>query len=379
MTLGVEVRSRTSPPARGAPTDTGTLFVPAKLNSGPLDAVTEVRSTNDLVASYGDRDATGNATTFDSLDTYFREGGRRALVARYTDAGTIDSALTLFDKKKGPGQIVAWDETPGPVTYGKLWDHSEQNNRFALGDVGNGDTVAAMDTLGDAIVALPNTSFGMGVGPWTNIPGPAGVIGAGERQVPGSATAAALIARVDALGNPNRAAAGRDFPLQYVRSFVRNISDADREALIAKGINTFAEVYGVLELYGFQTGRPQNPDDPYWQANCGRARMWLTARAQSAGEGYMFKPIDGRGRLARRLKTDLDAIHLELYNMDGLFGATPQEAFSTEVGAAVNRIDTIAQGELHGVSEAVLALHAKAVYIDLVSVALGNPVTRAAS
>jgi hypothetical protein len=370
MSLGVTVRTRTAPPSRGAPTDTGTAFVVGQALSGPLDAPTECRSIADFIGAYGDR-VTGNAPLYDWVDTFLREGGSRVFVGRYTTVGTVDSGLALFTKGLGPGQIAATDETPGAATYGKLLDHAEQNNRYALLDVANADTVAAMETLGTAYKGIANSDYGLLVGPWVNVPSPAGVLGGGPRAVHGSAVVAALCARADALGNPNRAAAGRDFPLQYVTGFVLTVSDVDREALLDQyAVNTFADVYGVLELYGFQTGRDQDPDDPYWQANCGRARMWLVARAAAAGEKYAFRTIDGRGRLAGALKGEIDGICLALYGVDGLFGTTPAEAFATTVGASVNTIDTTAQGELDAVVEARLS-------IDLVSVPVSGAVSAA--
>jgi len=220
--------------------------------------------------------------------------------------------------------------------------------------------------------------YGLMVGPWCNIPAPTGVTGGAERKVPGSAVAAGLIARADGLGNPNRAAAGRDFPLQFVTSFETELSDFDQEALLDGGVNPFANIYGVLELYGFQTVIDQSDSNPFWQANCGRARMWLVAQAKAVGENYVFKTIDGKGQLQQKLKSDLEAVCLQLYGVDGLFGETPQEAFAVEVGAAINTTDTIAQGELHAVMEARLGLHAKAVLIDLVSIPVtGNVSTPA--
>jgi hypothetical protein len=300
MSLGVTVRTRTAPPSRGAPTDTGTAFVVGQALTGPLDAPTECRSIADFAGAYGAR-VTGNAPLYDWVDTFFREGGTRVFVGRYTDAGTVDTGLGLFTKGLGPGQVASTHETPGASIYGKLLDHAEQNNRYAICDVDQGDTLTDMNTLGDAYKGKANADYGLLVGPWVNVPSPAGVLGGGARTVHGSAAVAALCARVDALGNPNRAAAGRDFPLQYVTGFDTTIADSDREALLDQhAVNTFAEVYGVLELYGFQTGRDQDPDDPYWQANCGRARMWLKARAAAAAEKYAFRTIDGRGRSPAR-------------------------------------------------------------------------------
>jgi hypothetical protein len=370
--LGVTVTTRTAPPARGAPTDTDTLFIASKVGTGSLTAATKIRSLADFVAAYGDRASTAAAPTYDYLDTFFREGGKQAYVGRYTT--TLANALALFPPTLGPGQIVAPEETAGAATFGALLDHAAANNRFAVMDVANGDTVAAMTTLGGAIPAS-NNEYGMLVGPWLNIPAPAGVIGGATRQVPGSAAAAALMARADQGDNKNRAAAGRDFPLQYVTSFVRENTDAERTTLLNAGVNQFATVFGVLELYGFQTKVAQSPDTPYWQANASRARMWIAAQAKSVGEWYVFRPIDGRGLLAKALESDLDDILLRLFNANGLYGATPAEAFATTVGAAVNTTASVALGELHAVAEVRFSPHAKSVIIELVTV----PVTGAVS
>jgi hypothetical protein len=377
MAIGVEVNTRLAPASRGFPTLTDTLFVAGHVATGVAATPVSFRSIADFETVHGVR-AAGNQTLYDGLDTFFREGGRQAYVSGYDADGSpqdIDEALALFSKDLGPGQVAAWNETPGATAYGKLRTHAMNNNRFALYDVALDDDVAEMTTAGGATV--DNDQYGMVCGQWLDVPAAAGTIGGSARQAPGSAVVAALIARADALGNPNRAAAGRDFPLQYAEGITVPVTDADRATLLAAGVNTFADKYGVLQLYGFQTPLPQNADNPFWQANVSRARMWLTARAQAAGENYMFKPIDGRGRLTGRLKTDLDAICLELYGVDGLYGETPADAFATEAGATVNTVDGIAQGELRGIVEARFSLHTKRVLIDLVSVPITGQVSQA--
>lgn len=375
MTLGVTVNPRLAPPARGAPTDTDTAFVVGRMGSGSLTAPIEVHSLLDFQAAYGIRTDPGNQAMYDWLDTFFHEGGRRAIVGRYATAGTPDPALALFTKDLGPGQVAAPEEAPGSTAYGKLLDHAQQNNRFALLDYASGDTVSAMTTLAGTHRGKSNADYGMTAGQWVNVPGPAGVIGGSTRQVPGSAVTAALIARAEQLGNPNRAAAGRDFPLQYVVSYTRDVDDASRETLLNAGGNTYATKYGVLELYGFQSGQAASTDNPYWQANVGRVRMWVTAQALSIGERYMFRPIDGRGLLAGALKTDLEDMLLGLFNANGLFGETPADAFSVEVGPSVNTTALAAQGQLNAVIEMRPDLHAKTIVIELVTVPVTGNVT----
>jgi hypothetical protein len=376
MTLGVEVRTRTAAVARGVPTATDTLFVPTILPTlGPTDKAVEVRSISDYQVNFGTRTG-AHIPVYDGVDTFFKEGGKRAFVARGTT--TIDNALALFTKNHGPGQVVNWDEAPVAGVYTKFYSWAHTNDRFFLADVPMGSDRTEMLAASALVPAGADGEYGLMVGPWCNIPAPAGVTGGAERTVPGSAVAAGLIARADGLGNPNRAAAGRDFPLQFVTSFESELSDFDQEALLDGGVNPFANIYGVLELYGFQTVIDQSDANPFWQANCGRARMWLVAQAKAVGENYVFKTIDGKGQLQQKLKSDLEAVCLQLYGVDGLFGETPQEAFAVEVGAAINTTDTIAQGELHAVMEARLGLHAKAVLIDLVSIPVtGNVSTPA--
>jgi hypothetical protein len=103
--------------------------------------------------------------------------------------------------------------------------------------------------------------------------------------------------------------------------------------------------------------------------------MWIAAQAKSIGEWYVFRPIDGRGLLAKALESDLDDILLRLFNANGLYGATPAQAFATTVGPAVNTTASVALGELHAVAEVRFSPHAKSVVIELVTV----PVTGAVS
>jgi hypothetical protein len=379
MTLGVSVLTRTAPPASGVPTDTSRLFIAALSSvAGPTTTPTVCRSLKDVTDAFGDR-AAGNAALVDCADTAFREGVREVVISKYTGSGsTVDDALASFTSEFGPGQVIAPTETPGATTYGKLTDHAENTGRFALCDVANGATLTAMETLSAAFVAVTNLDYGMLVGPWVNIPAPAGTIGGSARQVPFSAAVAGLIARADALGNPNRAAAGRDFPLQYVTSFVTDFTGDDADTALNAGFNLGITKYGVLQLYGFQTGMAQNTDNPFWQANASRARMWLIAQAKAVGENYMFKPIDGAGRLERRFQTDLTSVCLALYNADGLYGATPADAFAVTTDASINTDTQIAQGHLTAVVEARFSMHAKSIEVDLVSVPVTGRVSTGA-
>jgi hypothetical protein len=371
--LGVSVTTRTAPPTGGVPTATDTWFVVANTDVGDDTQASQVTDIPDFERQFGLR-AAGNVALWDALDVYFREGGKRAYIVVGADATEAATSLTQFNRQLGPGQLSAIGITPDDALLETLWTHAADNNRVVIADVPNAtNTAAGLITLADAVADQASGNGGI-FGPWVTVPGPTGVAGVTERQIPASPVIAALCARVDETGNPNQAAAGRAWPLQYVTDFTQTYTDAEIVDMLDAGVNTMAEVYGVLENYGFQTTVDQQDDNPFWQLNCSRMRMAIVAQSQAIGENYMFKPIDGRGLLANSLAGSLDAMLLRYYQLNGLYGDTPQDAFSVEVGSSVNTTATIAQGQLRAVASVVLTLHAKAIQIELVTVPLGGTV-----
>jgi hypothetical protein len=374
MTLGVEVRARTARVARGIPVETGTLFIAGPTTAGPTTPV-EARSLADLTAAYGAR-AGGNAALYDYVDTFFSEGGNHAWVASIQGAGTVANALATLGADLGPGQMAAVGTATPETNWAAISAAASATQRVALLDVAAAADVAAMTTVAPQARALADADRSAVFGPWVSVPPPSGVLGASARQVPASAAVAGLCARVDAQGNPNRAAAGMDFPFQYVTGLTQTINKADREALFALGINTLSDRYGTLQNYGFDSPRTKDDNDPYVQFNAARTRMYIVAQSKKLGEPFTFRPLDALGHTAQQLKGALQGMLLGLYGVDALYGETPREAFSVEVGAAVNNDSTAAKGELHAVCEVRFTKYAQAVLIDLVTVPLSGTVSQ---
>jgi hypothetical protein len=374
MTLGVEVRARTARVARGIPVETGTLFAAGPVSSGPTDVAVEARSIGDFAAAYGPR-APGNEVLYDYVDSFFGEGGKHAYVGGYGAAGDPGDAYALLHADLGPGQMVSVGETDAPAGWIELAAAAVATDRVALLDVNADDDVAGMTAIAPSARALVGNDRVAAFGPWLEVPPPAGVIGASARQVPASAAVAGLCARVDAQGNPNRAAAGTDFPLQYVTDLVHAVTKTDREALFEAGLNTLSNRYGMLQNYGFDSPRAKDENDPYVQFNAARTRMYIEAMSLKLGEPFVFRPLDALGHTAQQLKGSLEGMLLGLYGVDALYGMTAGEAFAVEVGAAVNNDGTAAKGELHAVCEVRFTKYAQAVIIDLVTVPLSGSVS----
>jgi hypothetical protein len=371
--MPVTITTRTAPPAHGVPGEVDSLFV--------MSADTGAPTTPKVIRALGDYETlgatrTGDPLTYDGLDNYFREGGRQAVVVK--KGASVAATLPLFTEDFGGGHVVAWANTVTAGDQLALAQHAQTNKRFALLDSNLADdTVAKLTTLAGTLPATV-TDYYTAVGPWLQIPAPAGVTGGSVRSVPASSTLAALIARSDALGNPNRAPAGRDFPLQYATGTIATASMSDTEAatLRAAGLNPIRPKFGLYVLDGFQTKVVVSADNPFWQANCARARMWLQWNSVDIGLNYEYKSIDGRGRLAKALKTDLEALCKSLWEVDGLYGNSPSDAYAVEVGVSVNTDATVALGELHAVVEARFSLHARTVIIELVTVPITGRVSQ---
>lgn len=373
MTVGVTVQTRTAMVPQNIPVLTDTAFLTHKRASGgDATKAYDLRSLADFVTAYGARTAL-NQNAYDWCETFFNEGGQRVVAAQYTT--THQAGLDLLVVDYGPGQLANLGETPGATLSAAMIAEAKLKNRVALLDVASTDiTTALLTTYSTTLVGLADGDYAAAFAPWVNVPPPSGVVGGTARVVPASAVVAALCARVEQLGNPNRAAAGRDFPLQYATGFAYNVPKADRETLLNAGLNTFATIYGVLENYGFQTPIALDVNNPYWQFNVSRTRMWVQARGAAIGEPYVFRTIDAKGLVAKALQHDLTGMLADLYAAGGLFGNTPGDAYSVNVSAAINTVGSIAQGILRSVIQIRPSLHAKSIIIEIVTVPLTGTV-----
>lgn len=376
--MGVNITNGTASPSVGPLVDTGQLFLAGvSSTAGPQAAPVQCQSISDVVAAFGPRTtSTAVAAIYDYLDNFFREGGNNAYVIGYDTAGGYAAALDLLDPRLGAGQLAVVGEAPSADLYEGIQEAAASQNRVGLLDVNKTDNTAALLEANGAFCAdLSDPSYVGLFGSWLNIPAPTGTSGVGSRQVPGSSTIAALCNRVDQAGNPNQPAGGRSFPLQYATSLVYDPTDVERATLVADDVNTFALKYGVLENYGFLTPIGQSSTTPFGQLNAARTRMYMYAQAQVIGENYYMKDIDGQGKLAAQLASDLSAMCNTLYTAGALYGDTAADAYSVNTGVTINTEADAASGTLNATVEARLSQYADTVNIELISVPVAGAVS----
>jgi hypothetical protein len=189
--------------------------------------------------------------------------------------------------------------------------------------------------------------------------------------VPCAAIEAGLIARNDALFNPNVPAAGTNGLSRYATDLSARYTDAEYEQLNEGGIDMFRLIYGGVEAYGYRTlVDPDDPDAAPW-LSLGNARlnMAIVAQADVIAERFVFSVMDGRGRTVAQFGAELRAMLVPFYEADALYGATADEAFYVDVGDQVNTPESIAAGELHAVIEVRMSPFAELVVIEIVKVA----------
>lgn len=366
MSFSVIVSESTAAPAKGSPTDTGTGFFVGKVAGGSSAAAALVTNMDEFAGTYTDRDVTGAAPLFDAVEGFFGQGGSEAYIGPYSGADTYADGLSLLnDRRQGPGQLTVIGTVLSEQVAADVVTVCGATNRVALLDVTNGGDLAAMEAT--AAFVAENTDLAAIFGSWAIIPAPLGVIGGTVRTIPASPIIAGLCNRVDGDGNPNRAAMGRDYPLDYLKGIVSDPSDADRATLLSHGVNMMADDNGLLINAGFQTNIPSTASDitPFWQFNCARARMWLKANIQAVAAGYFGRPIDGKGQLGAQLASDLDLVCSTLWDANGLFGDTAAEAYSVTVTPT---LDEVGRGTLAVQVRAKFSSATQLVTVALVSV-----------
>lgn len=269
----------------------------------------------------------------------------------------------------GPGQVMApaITNTASPGIWGILGNHAITNNRVALLDGTDGNS--ASQAVAEVSAASLGASLGGYCGIWAGNLQIPGVTAGTTRVIAPSPVVAALCARADNQGNPNLAAAGLGFPLQYV-SGINTVYSGPLTGDIAKlndaGINVFSTQYGVLQNYGFVSALATPAGDAiYWQLSHSRLRMALLYSSALAAQPYTFGQLDGQGQTTAQFGGALQGMLLGFYQAGALFGANASDAFTVNTGAQVNTPASLQAGNLVAIIAVRMSPFAQLVQITI--------------
>lgn len=281
----------------------------------------------------------------------------------------LEAALELFTDDYGTGKIVL----PGHTSTSAqeiAQTHAETHGRTARLDAIDGSKAEAKAQA--ATLRAQSTARYTGFfWPWAVVKG---IAPRTTRTVPYSAIDTGMAARNAALGlTPNDATAG---DLGIAPDFVIGLSqpalsDDEREELNDAGVNVAREMLGGVRTYGYRTLVNPLIDDTWLDLANADTDAYIKAKCKALGERFVFKTIDGRGRLAAQFAAAITGEVLgPLYDSGALFGETPEEAYEVRVGPDVNTPETIAEGKLRAIVLVRMSEMAERVEIEITKEAI---------
>ncbi len=272
-----------------------------------------------------------------------------------------DEALDRFADDLGFGQVCAPDWTTASER-GKLVDHAQTYGRVALLDAEEGDDLAALQTAAGETDARE----AMLVSTWVEVPP---IARGSRRRVPGSALVAGLIARGDVeAGTANNAPAGNRGRARYCIDVVTPFTDPDDlNALTEAGVNLIRNDRraGGVQLYGYRS----LSDDPDWvQFSQARLAQVLADKFGLIADRKLFHTVDRNMSILDGLRDALKSELITEWNVGGVFGETPDDAFSVNVDEDINLPEDIEAGNIAALVTARFSPFAEFVDIQLVRV-----------
>jgi hypothetical protein len=110
---GQKVKEGSAPVSTSLPAETDMLFLGVLAERGSSAVARLIRSLDEFKAFFGQR--VSYSLAYDYLDYYFRQGGSRAIIGRYTGAAAATATVTITDT---PGTGTVWTATAvGPGTW----------------------------------------------------------------------------------------------------------------------------------------------------------------------------------------------------------------------------------------------------------------------
>lgn len=348
---------------RGAPTDTGVAFMVYAGATGSTDPVECINTANAVASAAPD---TITAFVGDALN----QGAPKVVIVRAeaVDPAAVTevewtAALDKLTSEYGPGQVLI----PGIATeaaHDALLAHADKAGRCVLLDTDAAATAVDIATLAAGLAAAPGAKLATVLAGWSILPGAGGA----ARNVPASVITAGLVGRNDAAaGHANNAPAGDQSRgagfVTGALGLVTTFTDAEHDTLHDAGVSVFRSIRGQAQLYGWVS---LSSDARFRQLNWGRMTMQLSTGIAAGAEQFLFRTIDGEGRLFSELENVHRGYLAPLWTAGALFGATADDAFDVDV-AGVNNTETAQAGELHSAVAVSLSPHTEKVVIDVVT------------
>jgi hypothetical protein len=297
--------------------------------------------------------------------------GSFTLAGGANDAAAItntqwETAINNVSAALGPGILTVPGATTTAIQVAAA-KHAQTRGRVVFLDGPDTATAATLVAAVKTIVdnSLKRSRYAGMFAPWLNV---AGLAPGTVRKVPPSPVVAGAFARNMANGlSANEPAAGENGKVRSALGLTQLYSDTDRQTLNDNGINVVRDVYGVVKVYGWRSTADPAVDISW--VNLGNSIMHrqIVAEAGAVGERFVFKQIDGQGRLASQFGGALvGEVCMPMFLNGSLFGEDPDDAFKVDTGPSVNTEATAANNELRAVIAVKMSPFGEEVNIEIV-------------
>lgn len=325
------------------------------------------------VARFGAGNATGTLTA----GTYAPAGG--ADDRSNANDTTFGVALAAFDRAYGPGQVWGAGYTTS-TKHNLLDNHAQANNRLALLDEVDVQSVSTLTTAAATDRALVNSRCALGVCRWAQI---RSIATGAIRVVSPACLVAGMIAASDRTNDAGTAVAGDNGILSPDVVGLQPLgasgdpTSAELDALFDAGLMplVFDREDGLIKLDGFRTMIAPATDNRWYQATDRRVEMALTARLEVVGKRFKFGKVTPAN--IARLGSECAAVCQEFYTAGMLYSDdenAPEQAYRVNTGPAVNTLTTIAAGEMRAEVAVRISRHGEQIIIGITNVGVGGQV-----
>lgn len=274
------------------------------------------------------------------------------------------ATANLFDKTLGDGSIAI--PGIGTAVHAGLIAHAKANNRIALLDMGQTDSIATLTAQATSL----NSEYAGLFAPWVQI-----ATDTGTRFIPPVGYIAGVRNRVHEQVGAFAPAAGEIAVARFVVGLAANYSRADGDTLDAAKVNAIRLINGTIRNYGW---RSLSSDAANYALLTGRDLLnRLVFSSESVLEQFVFKPIDGAGHLLSQINGSLIGV-VEPYRQAGglfeLFNAITGEridpGYLVETGNNINSLADLAANIVKARLSVRIAPSAALISVTIVKVGL---------
>jgi phage tail sheath protein FI len=321
---------------------------------GPTEGPRAVTSLTDYERTYGDGCRLSFADVAAPLHNYmwhaarafFAQGGKRLFVQRvvgergnrpgaaeYAGVCGLQALARVAEIAvvAAPGSTFGYEDEYGPQARSimqALVEHAERmRHRIALLDPGDAQKVEQVLAMRNLI----DSTYAAFYYPWLR---------AGEVDVPPSGFVAGIYARNDLSHGVEKAPANE--PVHGTVELETVVSEADSEALNARGVNSF-RVFdgGEIRVWGART----TSSDPEWKyVNVRRYFAYLEHSIDRGTQWTVFEP--NAEPLWAAVRTAITNFLLGEFRRGALAGETPREAFYVKCDRTTMTQNDLDEGQL---------------------------------